>query len=422
MLARHDGQVVLVSGAIPGERVTAIVERVTRQVIWARTADIREASADRRAPVCDPACGGLSYAHISYERQRALKALVIADAFRRIAKATLDAPPAVAASPESGYRLRARLHVRQRRVGFFREGTHDLCDASDTGQLHPDASAAIASTMAALGARASECESLIVAENVAATERVLHLVPHPGARLDDLGPALHEVQNTTGMSTTARGRVATLTGSATVTDALGTAGPSLSRHAASFFQGNRFLVGALASRVVELARGDRVVDLYSGVGLFALGIAARGADVLAVEGDEMSGADLVRNAEAQDALSSIGSERSGGGRVDVVRAPVEDALQESPSMQPGTIVVDPPRTGLSSAALAGVLRWQAERIVYVSCDPPTLARDAKALLAGDFELISIEAFDFFPNTPHVETLAVFDRRAGSPARSPEFRA
>src|SRR5262245_47253571 len=112
MLARLDGQVVLVSGAIPGERVTAAVERVTRQVIWARTIDVRDASPDRRAPVCDPACGGLSYAHIADERQRTLKAAVIADAFRRLAKVPLETPPEVVASPETAYRLRARLHVK----------------------------------------------------------------------------------------------------------------------------------------------------------------------------------------------------------------------------------------------------------------------------------------------------------------------
>ena len=404
MLARHEGQVVLVSGAIPGERVTAIVDRVTRQVIWARTADVLDASPDRREPACDPACAGLAYAYIAYERQRTLKALVIADAFRRIAGITLEALPAVSASPETGYRLRARLHVRRGHAGFFREGTHDVCDAASTGQLHPDATAAVASTMAALGARAAGCESLFVAENVDASARVVHLVPHPGGRLDDLAPALADVRHTTGITTSARGRLVTLAGKPTVTDLartldVRTSDLVVSRHAPSFFQGNRFLVGALASRVLEHARGDRVVDLYSGVGLFALGIAARGAAVLAVEGDEMSSGDLVRNAEALD-----------GAGLDVVRAPVEDALSETPAMRPDTIVVDPPRTGLSPAALAGVLRWNPARIVYVSCDPPTLARDAKAIVSGGWELTSIEAFDFFPNTPHVETLAVFDQR------------
>ena len=207
MLARHEGQIVLVSGAIPGERVTAIVDRVTRQVIWARTTEVRDASPDRREPACDPACGGLAYAYIAYERQRTLKALVIADAFRRIAGITLEAPPAVAASPETGYRLRARLHVRRGRAGFFREGTHDVCDAASTGQLHPDATAAVASTMAALGARAAGCESLFVAENVDASARVVHLVPHAGSRLDDTASALAGVRHTTGITTSARGRL-----------------------------------------------------------------------------------------------------------------------------------------------------------------------------------------------------------------------
>src|SRR5581483_8824537 len=96
-----------------------------------------EASVDRRAVDGDPECGGCLYAHVSYERQLALKRDVIADAFARIGKLTLDVPVAVVASPEDGYRMRARLHMRGGRYGFFREGTHDLCDARATGQLLP---------------------------------------------------------------------------------------------------------------------------------------------------------------------------------------------------------------------------------------------------------------------------------------------
>ena len=120
--------------------------------------------------------------------------------------------------------------------------------------------------------------------------------------------------------------------------------------------------------------------------------------MLAVEGDRTSGADLVANAEPWR------------GRLDVLRQPVEDALQHHPSVGADTIVIDPPRTGVSPAALAGIIRWRASRIVYVSCDPPTLARDARQLFGAGYDLSSVEAFDFFPNTPHVETLAVFDDR------------
>ena len=137
MIARLDGQVILVAGAIPGERVQARVERVMRGVAYAETATIDERSPDRREPFVDPLCGGSLYSYIAYPRQLAIKAQVIADAFKRIGRLELPAPVPVAASPEEGYRMRARLHARGHRLGFFREGTHEICDARPTRQLLP---------------------------------------------------------------------------------------------------------------------------------------------------------------------------------------------------------------------------------------------------------------------------------------------
>src|SRR5215510_11251088 len=110
MIARLDGQVVLVAGALPGERVTARIERVARAVVFADTIAIDEASPDRRAPFADPLCGGGTYSHIAYPRQLAIKQQVIADAFARIGRVGLPAAVPIAASPEEGYRMRARLH------------------------------------------------------------------------------------------------------------------------------------------------------------------------------------------------------------------------------------------------------------------------------------------------------------------------
>src|SRR5688572_8998083 len=135
MLARHDGQVVFVNGAIPGERVRARIERVERQLAFAAATAIVEPSADRREPVADPACGGLSYAHVVYGRQLELKSQLIRDAFTRLGRIPLADAVDVRPSPERGYRMRARFHVRAGRVGFYRESTHDLCDARGTHQL-----------------------------------------------------------------------------------------------------------------------------------------------------------------------------------------------------------------------------------------------------------------------------------------------
>ena len=133
MIARLDGQIVFVSGAIPGESVRARVERVAKNVGYAESIEIEQPSPDRR-PFPDPPCGGCLYGHIAYPRQLALKSAIIDDAFRRIGR--LPAPAiAVAPSPEDGYRMRARFHVRGRRLGFFREGTHEACDARQTRQL-----------------------------------------------------------------------------------------------------------------------------------------------------------------------------------------------------------------------------------------------------------------------------------------------
>src|SRR3954468_5666000 len=137
MIARHEGRVILVSGAIPGERVQARIVRVAKGMAYAETLSIDEPSPDRRPATGDPLCGGCLYAHIAYPRQLAIKSQVIDDAFRRIGHLELPSPIAVAASPEEGYRMRARLHVRGSRFGFFREGTHDLCDARATRQLLP---------------------------------------------------------------------------------------------------------------------------------------------------------------------------------------------------------------------------------------------------------------------------------------------
>jgi 23S rRNA (uracil1939-C5)-methyltransferase len=204
MLARHDGRIVLVEGAIPGERVRARVERRTKGVVFASTTDVMEASPDRREPAHDPACGGAAFAHIAYARQVQLKQEILVDAFRRQARIALEPAPVVASSPERGYRLRSRLHVAAGRVGYFREGTHTLCDAATTWQLSPDAARLAQDAVDALGGRASQCAAVIVSENVDTSARVLHLEPVDGAILTDVPPELAtRLDGVTGVTTTA---------------------------------------------------------------------------------------------------------------------------------------------------------------------------------------------------------------------------
>jgi 23S rRNA (uracil1939-C5)-methyltransferase len=395
MIARVDGQVVLVSGAIPGERVSARVERVGKGVLYADVVAVEEGSPDRRTPFTDPLCGGSLYAHIAYPRQLEIKAQVIADAFGRIARLPLATAVPVAASRDDGYRMRARLHLRGGRVGFFREGTHELCDVRATRQLLPatcDTLEQIAAGLRSLGD--GSVQAIEVSENIEASERVVHLdtAQAAGHSLDALGATA----GLTGMTVTPS-RVAAGDPHVHETLAVGERPIALRRHVLAFFQGNRHLLTPLVAHVAALIdEGDRVTDLYAGAGLFSLAAAARGAQVVAVEGDRTSAADLRANASAWS------------GAIDARHEPVE-AYLAGRGARAGVLIVDPPRTGMSKEALRGALALGPRRIVYVSCDVATLARDTRQIVDAGYTLGAIDGFDLFPNTPHVECVVQFGR-------------
>jgi len=410
MLARLDGRIILVSGAIPGEPVRARIEKVEKSLAFAEAVEILELHPTRRPVTGDPRCGGASYAHIAYADQIRFKADVIRDALKRLAR--IDAPEslAVAASAEQGYRMRSRLHWRDGVMGFFLEGTHRVCDAAPSGQLLPE-------TLAALGRvaeriRAAELEGeadLDVSENITADSRVVHINLSDRSHFKQL-EQLSAVAGVSGLSwsdPTMKGDVQVY-GSPYVVDRMtvgqvadGPANPpvELRRHVQAFFQANRFLLERLVGTVVGACLAGPVLDLYAGVGLFGVTLAATGRHrVTAVEGQPASASDLGANAEPYRA--SIG----------VYQMSVEDFIAKHRDEHVGdTLVLDPPRSGMSKEAFSGVLSVRASRIVFVSCDVATFARDLGRFVQTGYHLSSIEGFDLFPNTPHVEAVAVLER-------------
>jgi 23S rRNA (uracil1939-C5)-methyltransferase len=398
MIARLDGQIALVGGTIPGEQVRARIERVAKGVVYGETVEVEEASADRR-PFVDPSCGGCLYGHIAYPRQLAIKAQIIEDAFRRIGRLTLPSPTIVAASPEEGYRMRARLHARGGRIGFFREATHAVCDPRPTGQLLPatcETIEALERTIRSL--KLDGIREIDLSENVDASERVVFV--DAASAID--AHAVEALAATPGLT----GCVSAFasSGSPSVIDRLTVADGvdvALRRHVLAFFQGNRHLLAPFVAHVVGLVPvPGRLLDLYAGVGLFAVSAAAaRGVEVTAVEGDRVAAADLTSNAA------------SAAGSVEAVHQSVEDFVRGARAQgePPAAVIADPPRTGLSKEALDGMVALRPARAIYVSCDVATLARDARRLVDAGYAISRIDAFDLFPNTPHVETVVVFDR-------------
>ncbi len=404
IIARHDGEVVLVAGGIPGERVRARISRAEKRVAFADTVSVLDASVDRQ-PAADVSCGGCLYSHIAYSRQVQLKAQIIEDAFARIGKIPLSERVVVSSGPDRGYRMKARFHVRAGRVGFFREGTHDLCDPRQTGQLRDASVDAVDSAVAALIATGVNVASVELSESVDGAQRAVHV---DVAGFDGLEAALSSalapasLAGATGRAADGRRAAA---GDPIVSEEIElltggrASGARLGRQPESFFQANRFMIAALVAGVMDAVPPGRILDLYAGVGLFSVPLAAaeRG-EVTAVEGDPLSSADLEKNAGPF------------GDRVRVARSSVEGFLLRRRAGPPSTLIVDPPRTGMSKEAADAIARSRAPRIIYVSCDAPTMARDARRLLDAGYRIESLRGIDLFPNTPHVETLGIFEIR------------
>ncbi|BCS34177.1 putative RNA methyltransferase [Luteitalea sp. TBR-22] len=409
-LARVDGRVVLVSGGIPGERATILVEKTGKGVAFGRVVDVLDPSPDRVTPSGDPRCGGLVFAHVAAPRQLDIKRAIVQDALERIG-GLRDLPPIDAvASPATGWRLRARLHVQGRRVGFFLEGTHTLCDAGASGQLAPGLLDLAAEVVARLRPEVvPSVEAVLVTQAVSGDGRAVHLelsrpLPRHGEVWSDGAPP--DCAGVSAALASSR-HPSTIEGDPRVRDAWTSLGlqvddavAGIARHAAAFFQGNRVLLPALLARVLGAAAdAPRVVDLYAGVGLFGLAAAARGAGaVTCVEGDPISAEDLVANATAF------------GSRVRAVRGDVEGFVAgEGSRLADACVIVDPPRTGLSPVALGAVAAARPSTVAYVSCDPATLARDLKVLVAQGLAVETVTVFDMFPVTAHVEALVVLRR-------------
>ena len=267
---------------------------------------------------------------------------------------------------------------------------------------------AVDAALAALGDARGSVTSLELAENLDGDQRAVHLdvTPEAPSIESSLARAV-EAGRFTGC--TARGQLGPTVsiGEPVVCDPLSVltrglaATGSLARHPAAFFQGNRFLLPDLVGAVLEATPpAHAVLDLYAGVGLFTVALAGTGRDrITAIEGDKTSAADLRDNAAAYPSA------------IHAVVGRVEDCVHRTRT-RANTIIVDPPRTGMSRDAVDAITAHRAERIVYVSCDPPTMARDARRLLDGGYRLISLKGFDLFPNTPHVETMGVFERVGG----------
>ncbi len=401
-----DGRAVFVAGGLPGEM--AEVRLTDEQARFARAtlARLPEApSPDRVVAPCQhfgpwperglqPGawCGGCQWQHVRYEAQLRFKAEVLADALRRIGG--MEAPPVHAAAGMAEpwhYRNQVRLRVSPAGLAFVAADGQTPLPVSDCHLAHP----LVWSLVAALEDGLPPGEIVLRAGLNTGDQMIV---------LENMAEALDDVVVSVAASVVlvdAAGRSTVAAGRPFLVEEL--AGQPFLVPATSFFQVNTAMAEILVERVQQAVPDglDTLVDVHSGVGTLAVLLAAKARAVYAIESDPAAVAAAVENAAGLDHLT-------------LVEADAAEGLAHL-DLRPDVVVVDPPRTGLDRATVRLLAGQARDTIVYVSCEPSTLARDAAQLVAAGWRLTDCWPVDMFPQTYHVESVSLFHR---SPGRQP----
>ena len=402
-LARTPEGVVLVAGVIPGERVSLHLEDRKKGVRRGRLLEVAAPSPDRVAADCPyfGRCGGCQHQHISYARQLALKQEILRECFERIGKIRLEVPISLTASEPWGYRNRARFQVEKQgnefRIGYFEMLSHRLCPVERCPISSPAINEVLAKLCDGAGAAcfpdgAAELELFASDSDRSLLATVYASAPPPsefGEKLRSMIPTLESVcwrgRNQRQVNTW---------GSGALTYRVGEFHFRVSHDV--FFQVNRSVHEAMLQAVLQDLAGDRALDLYAGVGFFALPLARRFEKVAAVEAD---------SAAARDVAANVGVV---GGRARAFHKTAEKFLPVT-SHNWDVVVVDPPRSGLTPVVVEQLQRLRTPRLVYVSCDPTTLARDLARLTPSSYRIRSVQLVDQFPQTFHIESVVHLER-------------
>jgi 23S rRNA (uracil1939-C5)-methyltransferase len=360
-----DGRVVFVPDTAPGDRVSVRVVEMKKRFARARVQQLLSPGHTRTDPVCAVfgSCGGCAWQHVDYATQLEAKAAFVADALRRIGGLVLPNEIGVDRSPSPyGYRGRARLHVLGRKVGFRRRRSHAICATRRCPILLPTLDGALRELADRAPAEDGEWE--------------LAAAPSGEVRVNPPGREGEALEIEIGSD-------------------------RLRFSSGVFVQSNTLLLPLLTEAVWEAAgRGEVAFELYAGAGTFTLGLARRFGRVVAVEGQAAAAGDLRHNLRTQGLDAGV----------DVVEAPVERALAGTELPQHADVaLLDPPRSGLPPGGVEYLVGRAPRRIVFLSCEPATLARDLAVLCAERYRLTAVRGFDLFPQTPHVEVLAVLQR-------------
>ena len=424
-VARIDGRVVFVHGALRGEKCRVLILKTLKSVAFAKVLEVLEPSSERITPDCPyfPRCGGCTYRHIRYEEELRLKRQRVQDNLSRIGGSDVTVEEILGARDTLRYRNKAQYPVsKDGAVGFYRARTHEVIECEHCLLVKPEADAAAE----ALREYMQSCRvagydektgrglvrHLYIRSNAAGESLVCVLVN--GDKLpkeDRLVTLLRDAcPKCTGIvlgTNTKKGNVIlgdryrTLWGSDRLEDTL--CGKTFRLSVPSFYQVNRIQAERLYAKAIEFAGltgQETVLDLYCGAGTITLALSDHAKKVL--------GAEIVPEA-IDDARENAA--RNGVKNAEFFCGDASDVAKKlaRENLRPDVITVDPPRKGLAADVVESIAEMQPGRVVYVSCDSATMARDVKRLADLGYTAQRACAVDMFPRADHVETICLLSK-------------
>jgi 23S rRNA (uracil1939-C5)-methyltransferase len=359
-LGRHAGKAIFVTGGLPGELVRVVIEDDRPRFARGRVVDVIEPSPDRVVPRCPhfgfdaAACGGCQWQHIDYAAQLRYKTAIVREQLQRLGRVSDPPVRDIIPSPRQWqYRNHAQFHfAADGRPGFQAAQSHRLVTIEECPVVEPPLAEWLRSNQRA----AHQTDRFSVRQGTLRADRV------SGATMFHIRDATLRVSDD------------------------------------SFFQVNTSLIETLIDHVLtqlEPQAHETILDAYCGVGLFSRFLAPRVARVIGVEASASAVDDFRVNLAGYD-------------RVEVQQGLVEEVLSQLVTSLDAAIM-DPPRAGCGPRVIEAVVARQIDRVVYVSCDPATLARDVRQLIDGGYDLIDVQPIDLFPQTYHLETVALLRR-------------
>ena len=404
-----NGMVVMVPHVLPGEQVLVEETEHKRGYILARPLKIVRPARQRRQPACRQygRCGGCNLQHGSYEAQLTIKQAIIEEMASRSGLVPAGTINPIMASPQTRqYRYRLRLHIeRNGTIGFHQCRSNTIVPVSSCLLACQPINDALAQLMKwDMGALFSELElhcspADLGVSVVLGVRKGRKQIPQP------LPARILEQGDLAGLALRLGRRIEPVGNWHMLQQDFSVSGSgheySLRWDCRSFFQVNPAQNQQLVRLVLDLAgkvSGKSVLDLYCGMGNFAIPFALAGAEVHGVE----------VNPHAIQAARANGERAGICGQTRFTAMPVEKFVCATPEKKPDLILVDPPRQGLGRAA-AGIARAGARRILYISCDPATLFRDLHTITGQGYCLVNLQPVDMFPQTAHIETVALLEK-------------